>query len=169
MQQVLEWRSGGVEVIGKPARRRGATMVEFVVVLPLFLVLLIASVEFCVLSSIRSTADNAAYEAARKLVVPGADVDTGIRESKRIMAVLGVRNMSVTVTPEILAADTQEVVVELSIPYDDNAILTPWFTGGVVVHSRAKLQTERQGGLSGSQAAVGRDRSGRGHAGGELF
>lgn len=54
------------------SKRRGATMVEFVVVVPIFFMLLMVAMEFAVLGTIRSTADNAAYEAARKLVIPGA-------------------------------------------------------------------------------------------------
>ena len=53
-------------------RRTGATAVEFAIVAPIFYTLVIASLEFGRLNIIRHTADQAAYEAARFAMVPGA-------------------------------------------------------------------------------------------------
>lgn len=144
------WKCENRASAGAPRshRRRGATIAEFAITAPLFFVLLFAGVEFAVLSTIRSTANNAAYEGARKLVIPGADAATGIQEVRRIMAIVGVRNLSVTVTPSVITEDTSEVTVDVAIPYDDNAIITPWFTGGVVVNTQSRLRTERYGGVS---------------------
>lgn len=130
--------------------RRGATVPEFAIVLPIFFVLLFAGIEFSVLNTIRSTANNAAYEGARKLVIPGADAATGITEAERIMAVVGVRNLSVTVTPSTITDETREVTVQVSVPYSRNAIITPWFTGNLVINSQSSLRTERYGGIGGS-------------------
>lgn len=130
------------------SRRRGATIAEFAVVCPVFFMLMFAGMEFSILSTIRSTANNAAYEAARKLVIPGAKADMGSDEAKRIMAVVGVRNLEVTVTPSVINDQTQEVTVKLDIPYDKNAIFTPLFTSGVVVTAQTKLRTERFGGVT---------------------
>lgn len=132
----------------RPPARRGATLVEFAVVAPVFLVLMFAAIEFSMLNTIRSTANNAVYEAARKVVVPGASASTAVEEAKRIMAIVGVRNLDVTVSPSVLNHSTREVTVRLAIPYDKNAVITPWFTGGVVIDVQTKLQTERYGGVS---------------------
>lgn len=134
----------------RPGRRHGATIPEFALVVPVFFVLLFAGIEFSVISTIRSTANNAAYEAARKLVIPGAVASTGVDEATQIMAIVGVRNLTVTVTPPVIDDETAEVTVDISIPYSDNAIITPWFTGNVTINSQAKLRTERYGGISGS-------------------
>lgn len=123
--------------------RRGATLVEFAVVSPVFFVLLLAGMEFSVLSMIRSTTNNAAYESARKLVIPGAKASRGIEEAERIMAVVGVHNLTVTVTPPVIDDETQSVTVQISVPYDENAIFTPMFTGGMIVNSVSTLRTER--------------------------
>ena len=55
-----------------PQLRRGATVVEFSLVLPILFTILFGMIEFTRLSNIRHAADNAAYQAARAVVVPGA-------------------------------------------------------------------------------------------------
>ena len=130
--------------------RRGTTLAEFAIVMPLFFVLFFAGIEFSVLSTIRSTANNAAYEGARKLVIPGADAATGIAEARRVMAVVGVNNLTVTVTPATLTDETRDVTVRVSVPYADNAIIAPWFTGGLIINSESTLRTERYGGIGGA-------------------
>lgn len=129
-------------------RRAGATMVEFAVVVPTFFLLLFGAMEFSVVGTIRSTAHNAAYEGARKLVIPGADVSEGIAEARRIMSIVGVDTLTVTVSPTTITDETRQVTVNVRIPYDDNAIFTPWFTGGVTIEASSTLQTERYGGIA---------------------
>ena len=128
--------------------RAGATVVEFALVAPIFFVLLLAGIEFSVLGTIRSTANNAAYEGARLLVIPGAESGDGIAEAQRIMGIVGVRNLTVNVTPSLITDDTQEITVDIEIPYDDNAIFTPYIAGGLTIKSSITLRTERYGGMT---------------------
>lgn len=129
-------------------RRAGATIVEFAIVAPIFFMLLFVGIEFAVLGTIRSTAHNAAYEGCRMLVIPGASASDGQDEAERIMAIVGVRNLTVNVTPAVIDDDTQEVTVDISIPYDDNAIFTPWFADGLTITTSVTLRTERYGGIA---------------------
>ena len=54
--------------------RTAAAAVEFAIVATIFFLLVIAAFEFGRMNVIRHTADNAAYEAARHAMVPGATV-----------------------------------------------------------------------------------------------
>jgi len=130
--------------------RRGITLAEFAIVAPVFFVILLAGIEFSVLNTIRNTANNAAYEGARKLVIPGAVASSGRQEAERIMGIVGVHALTVTVTPSTIDDETREVTVDVSIPYASNAIIVPWFTGDVTIHSQVTLLTERYGGVGGS-------------------
>ncbi len=132
------------------SQRHGITIAEFAVVAPVFFILLFAGIEFSVLNTIRNTANNAAYEGARKLVIPGALALTGQQEAERIMGIVGVHSLTVTVTPATIDDETREVTVDVSIPYASNAIIVPWFTGDVTIHSQVTLLTERYGGVGGS-------------------
>lgn len=128
-------------------RRRGATLVEFALVAPVFFMLLFGGIEFAVIGTIRSTSHNAAYEAARKLVIPGAVARDGIDEAERIMSIIGVNTLTVTTTPAVITEETQEVTVDISIPYADNAIFTPMFLGDLTLQSSITMTTERYDGL----------------------
>lgn len=129
------------------SKRRGAAIVEFAVVAPLFFLLLMAGIEFAMIATIRSTSHNAAYEAARELVIPGADAADGIAEAERIMSVVGVNDLTVTTTPSVIAEDTQEITVNISIPYANNAIFTPLFLGNLTLQSSITMRTERYDGF----------------------
>lgn len=124
-------------------KRRGTTLVEFVLVLPIFFTMLFAGIEFAVIGTIRSTSHNAAYEAARILVVPGAVAKDGTDEAKRIMSIVGVNSLTVTSVPSVITDDTREVTVNIAIPYAENAIFTPFFVGNVTLQSSCTLRTER--------------------------
>ena len=131
--------------------RHGATLVEFALVAPIFFLLLFAGIEFAALSTIRSTAHNAAYEAARKVVVPGAQASEAADEARRILAIVGVRTADVSVEPSVISGDTEEVTVAIGIPYAENALFTPMFTGQLIIRSSITMQTERFGGKTKSR------------------
>ena len=53
-------------------KRTGATTVEFAITVPILFSLLFTAFEFSRMNVIRQTAVNAAYEGARRGIVPGA-------------------------------------------------------------------------------------------------
>lgn len=61
------------------ACQAGATTVKLSLVLPILFAMLIGMIEFTRLSNMRHAADDAAYEAARAVVVPRANTADGSR------------------------------------------------------------------------------------------
>lgn len=118
-------------------------MVEFSIVAPVFFLVVFAMFEFTRLNVLRHTADNAAYEAARTAMVPGATAAEAIAEANRVLNIIGARSASVTVTPSVITTDTQSVTVEIDIPLDQNGWVAPKFTAGDILHSESTLRTER--------------------------
>ncbi|QDU88164.1 TadE-like protein [Pirellulimonas nuda] len=123
--------------------RRGATVVEFALVAPVFFLVILAMFEFSWLNVVRHTADNAAYEAARKAIVPGADASEATDEATRILRAIGARGARIAVDPPTITPETREVRVTIDIPMRDNAIAFPKFTGALVMHAESTLRTER--------------------------
>lgn len=123
--------------------RQGAVVVEFALCAPLFFLVMLAMFEFSWLNVVRHTADNAAYEAARLAMVPGATADEAVAEAQRILSAIGTRDAQVEVTPRTLRTDTTHVTVEVQVPTDRNALLVPRFTGGRQIRSSSTLRTER--------------------------
>ena len=123
--------------------RRGAVIVEFAICAPLFFLVLLALFEFSWLNVIRHTADNAAYEATRVAMVPGATAAEAVAEANRILGAVGTRGASVTVSPATIETDTTEVTVEITVPVDSNSLVVPAFTGGRNIQAKSTLRTER--------------------------
>ena len=124
-------------------RRRGATAVEFAITAPVFFLFLLVAFEFGWMNVIRHTADNAAYEAARHAMVPGATAAEAADRAKSLLSVVGIRGARIRVSPPRLTPDTDEVTVEIDVPMDRNGLVVPRFTSGKTLHSEATLRTER--------------------------
>jgi Flp pilus assembly protein TadG len=131
--------------VRRPRRitRRGATVVEFALAAPIFFLFLMAAFEFGWLNVLRHTADNAAYEAARYAMVPGATAAEATSKANSILNIVGARNAVVTVSPSVIDSNTDEVTVTVDVPMKDNALLVPKFTGKTTLRGSATLRTER--------------------------
>ena len=133
----------------KIRNRKGATAVEFALVAPLFLLVLFACFEFGKISMVEAIAENAAFRAARDVVVLGATIDESIEEAAGRLAVLGVRNADITVEPSNDGAvqteiddATDTIAVQISIPMADNFIVAG-FLNDFVLEREAVISTER--------------------------
>jgi Flp pilus assembly protein TadG len=127
----------------RTALRRGGVVVEFALTAPVFFIFLLSAFEFGWLNVIRHTADNAAYEAARNAMVPGATSAEALARANEILKIVGTRAASVTVSPETIDVDTREVTVTVDVPMDRNSLILPRFTKKTMIHSSSTLRTER--------------------------
>jgi len=117
--------------------------VEFALTAPIFFLFLLAAFEFGWLNVIRHTADNAAYEAARTAMVPGATAEEARTKANNLLNIVGTRAAIVTVSPAQLTPETDEVTVEIDIPMNRNGLIVPRFTRSTTIHSTSTLRTER--------------------------
>ncbi len=123
--------------------RTGAAAVEFAIVAPIFFVLLIGSLEFGRLNVIRHTADQAAYEAARHAMVPGATVAEARQQARRMLRIVGTRGAQIDVQPDTLGPDVEEITVTVEVPLSQNGWITPRFTRNKTIVAMSRLKTER--------------------------
>jgi Flp pilus assembly protein TadG len=144
---VIATRSNTIRVrgmsFGARRHRRGVAAVEFALCAPVFFLFIFAMFEFTWMNVLRHTADNAAYEASRIVMVPGATAAQATAEANRILRIVGARGTSVTVTPGVIRADTRLVTVDVSVPMDRNGLIAPRFSRGQTLDSRSTLRTER--------------------------
>jgi Flp pilus assembly protein TadG len=138
-------RAVGRALRGRAPHRKGAAAVEFAIVAPAFFILVIAAFEFGRLNVIRHTADNAAYEAARHAMVPGATASEAINEAQRILRIVGTRGAHIVVDPATLGPDVDEITVTVDVPMNQNGWITPRFTRNVTLRATSTLKTERAG------------------------
>ncbi|MDH3718486.1 MAG: pilus assembly protein [Planctomycetota bacterium] len=128
---------------GFSRRRRGAVIVEFAMVAPIFFLLLFAAVEFARMNMLRHAADNAAYEAARHVVVPGGTSAEATAEATALLGVFGFQGATISINPTSLDDDDQSVTVTVDLPVNQNAWVFPRFTGNKTVRGTSTLRTER--------------------------
>ncbi|MFN9911010.1 MAG: TadE/TadG family type IV pilus assembly protein, partial [Pirellulaceae bacterium] len=127
----------------KHSRRLGAVTIEMAFVLPLVFLLFLGGIEMARLQMIRHLADNAAYEAARNVMVPGASVAEAEKVANDIMKVAGISGAKITVTPNPIKEDTKIVKVSLQIPAKSNLWTAATFGEYVNLGTEISLMTER--------------------------
>lgn len=104
----------------RPIARRGAAIVEFALVASVIFMAFLGACEFCRLSMMRHSLDNAVYEAARRSIVSGATASEITAKAKSIMATLGISKVNVTVEPSVITDSTEFVTVKVSVPLNSS-------------------------------------------------
>jgi Flp pilus assembly protein TadG len=105
--------------------RRGVNCVEFALVAPILLFLVFSTIELWRVNVMIHMADQAAYEAARTMMVPGMTVEDGIAEAEAVMAIASARDVSVQVDPPVVDDETPQVTVTVVLPLSSNCWVTP--------------------------------------------
>ena len=130
--------------------RRGAAVVEFALVAPFLFLVIFACIEFCRFYMMASMAENAAYYAARYVMVPGATTSEGVAKGNESLAAIGTRGATVAVLPYAnstlqseIDADTTAVSVVIRIPIARNALFGPLFLTSGNITRTVTLATER--------------------------
>lgn len=129
--------------------RTGAAAVEFAVVAPIFFLTLFACFEFSKISMVESFAEDAAFRAARHVVVVGATTQESRDLANETLAIVGVENAQITIEPSINGAiqteiddDTDRIAVRIAIPMAENLFLAN-FINDFVMEKEAVIFTER--------------------------
>jgi Flp pilus assembly protein TadG len=124
----------------KRRRRRGATLVEFAITVPILFLFVFGSFEFSRVIMLRNTIENAACEGARRGIVPGATALACEQSAQQLLDIVGVNNSTVDATPDPLAPDSEEVTVDVTVPLDaSNGYLLPKYFLGREIHATITL------------------------------
>lgn len=123
-------------------RRRGALTVEFALVAPLTFLVFFASFEFSRMNMVRHTVDIAAYEGARRGIVPGATAADVTARVNQVLGQVSIGNTQVTVTPATIDNRTPQVTVHVEADMDSNGFLAAKFASGMAVEAEATMARE---------------------------
>jgi len=124
------------------APRRGAALVEFAIAAPIAFLLFFAAIDFCRLSMLTHTAEQAAYEGARRASIPGATAKLAKQAAQSELDRLGVRQATVNVTPGTITSATESVTVEVIVPLTNNAWVSPQVLHNAVIRRKSTLSRE---------------------------
>ena len=132
---------------GGPARkRRGASVIEFAVVAPIFFLLVFGMIEFGRMVMVHQLLIGASREGARQAVVDGATAETveqAVRDYLTATSING-QEATVTVSPDPATAVTGvEVKVETAIGFDKVSWLpAPMFLQEVTLSAASTMRHE---------------------------
>lgn len=132
-----------IKTESRSSPRRGATAVEFAMTAPLAFLLLFGALELGHANMVYHSAEAAAYEGARKGIVPGATAAECISQTDEMLRLCRVSGATVTVTPNNLTPADPSVTVRVEVPYRSNSIVVPFFTRNLVINRECKLSRER--------------------------
>jgi Flp pilus assembly protein TadG len=118
--------------------RLGTTSVEFALVAPIIFTLFLGAIEMTRFNFIRHTAANAAYEAARTGIVPGATEADCRKKATDLLTAVGAGS-SVTVDYQ---STTKTVRVSVTIPVNQNSWAIGRFTHGLNLVQSCTLSRE---------------------------
>lgn len=128
------------------ARRRGAALVEFAVLAPLFFAILIGIIEFGRAIMVAQLMTNASREGARRAIIEGA-TETEVKDLvSNYLTNSSVGGATVSVSPSNLssAGFGDNVTVSVSVPYEDVSwVPSSWFLSGRTLQAKAVMQAER--------------------------
>ncbi len=118
--------------------------VEFAMTLPLLILLVFSILELSHANMVLNSIEAAAYEGARRGILPGATVTDCVDAAEESLRISRVRNATVSVTPGDLVNNrtANEVEVTITAIYGQNNIVAPKFTSGLTFVRRCRLQRE---------------------------
>jgi Flp pilus assembly protein TadG len=126
----------------RSSHRRAAVTVEFALNASLLFMLILASFEFARFMMVRQSMDQATYEGARFGIIPGNGADGVRTKTSQFLTSFGIRNATITVTPETIDATTRAVTVSVSANFSDSAWITPMFARDTIIKSQMTLDHE---------------------------
>lgn len=127
-------------------RRDGAQLVELAMVLPVFFLLILGGIEFGRLLFLRHSAEQAAYEACRVAVVPGATLAMVRQRGLEILTATGLRFSQIDLVTDrgtsVIDEQTRSVTVRVTVPLNGNSLLTPFFFQQPSIQAQLTLDHE---------------------------
>jgi hypothetical protein len=161
----------------RPEARRGATAVEFALTAPILFLLVLSAIEFSRANMLVHTASIAATEAARHSILPGATAAECKSACLKELAMLGISDAEVTVSPSTIDDDTKQVTINLEVPVSmkNGYVLPRFFLGKKVFksvtlqregkHEDASEETVVRDGMQADDSNSGKGNNGKGNSG----
>ncbi len=124
--------------------RSGAAVIEFAVVLPVFVLIVLGTIETCNMIFLQQSLKIAAYEAARVTLIPTADDNDVTVAVDDILTSRRVNSYSVTVSPANFSAAVYGtfIRVDVSSPCASNTVFPLRFYGSKTLTGRVEMMKE---------------------------
>jgi hypothetical protein len=124
--------------------RQAVAATELAILLPLFVMLVLASIEACTMIFLEHSLSISSYEGVRVGIRFDATSAQVLDRCEELLEERNVNDSEVSINPEDVAAVPrgQTIAVTVSAPCDSNAIISPWFFGGKTLTATATMVKE---------------------------
>lgn len=124
--------------------RRAAAVVEFAVIFPVFVAILIGTIEACGMVFLRQSVEMAAYEAARVAIVNQTKADQVQQAAKVVLDSRKVRDYTIKITPTNFQAAPYGsfIQIEVSAPCSSNSLIPILYYGGRNMVGQVEMMKE---------------------------
>jgi len=124
--------------------RSAVVTVEFAIVLPVLIALVVGIVESCNLIFVKQSLTVSAYEGARAAIVNGMSQTDIEARTNQVVADRKIKNTTILISPNppSAAGYGTYITVRVQATYGTNAIIPGWFFGGVTLQSSVKMMKE---------------------------
>ncbi|HUG89894.1 MAG TPA: TadE family protein [Planctomycetaceae bacterium] len=130
----------------RSASRRGAAIIEFALIAPLFFLLVIGIIEFGRALMVQQVLTNASREGSRRAIVEGATVSDVQNVVTTYLSNASISSSTVTVSPNPLTnvGFGDPVTVTVTVPFSNVSWMSnPWFLGGRTLKAVSVMRGER--------------------------
>ena len=128
----------------RQARRSGAAVVELAITLPVFVLILFATIETTTMIFLQQSLEICAYQGARIALIPSSTSAKVNSACATILADRKVKSASVSVSPSNYEAQPYGtlILVRVTAPCNSNSPFSPWFYGGRSLTGEVTLMKE---------------------------
>ncbi len=125
--------------------RRGSVVVEFAVMMPVFVLIVLGTIEACTMIFLEQTLKIAAHEGARAAVVPNSDSTKVQARLTSFLDQRGVKGYTTMITPSNFpkSAYGQMIQVQVTAPCNQNCAFPPWFYNGKSLTGTVTMMKEQ--------------------------
>jgi Flp pilus assembly protein TadG len=127
-----------------PKKRRGVAVVELAICLPVLVLLLLATIEACVMLQMRQNVAITAYEGARIGIMPGTDASAVQMQCEMLLNDRSITDYTITTSPSDLDSMEPGDLLTVTVEVDcvANSIVGGAFFQGKTISESVVMKAE---------------------------
>lgn len=125
--------------------RRGAALVEFAMVAPVFFLFMVGAIEFGRAIMVQEVLTDASREGARVGILDGSTTSDVAAAANSYLSAMSISGTTVTVSPLNPGSSPSgtQVTVTVSVPYNSVTwVPAPWFLGGATLKASTAMMRQ---------------------------
>ncbi len=113
-------------------RTRGAAVIELAITLPVFVLIVIGTIETTQMIFLQQSLEICAYQGARVALIPSSSLANVTGTCDKVLADRRIHGASVSITPTSFQSQPYGTMIEVRVtaPCSRNSAYSPWFYGG---------------------------------------